>query len=170
MKRTLILGRFQPPHIGHLDVIQGAAKDADEVIVVVGSAQASYTPENPFTAGERIEMIRAALHDRRVTNVLVVPVIDLQRHAEWVAYVESLVPPFDRVTSNNPLTHTLFGAAGYKVTKAKMIRRRELSGTSIRRRLADSRSVAGFVDPAVDRILRRLRAARRLKGLTEGAA
>lgn len=165
MKRILVLGRFQPPHAGHLEVLASAAKRADQLIVVVGSAQASYSPENPFTAGERIEMLDAALRQRGVTNHLLIPVIDLNRHAEWVAHVESLVPAFEEVVSNNPLTHELFGAAGYQVRRAPWHRRKECSGTHIRARLAAGKSVDGLVDPAVARILKRLRAGNRLKRL-----
>jgi nicotinamide-nucleotide adenylyltransferase len=167
VKRILVLGRFQPPHVGHLDVMEAASKRADEVIVVVGSAQASYTTENPFTAGERVEMLRAALHARGVGNAFVVPIVDLNRHAEWVAYVEGLVPPFHEVVSNNPLTHELFRRAGYKVTKARLLRRRDLSGTNLRARLSAGKPIDGLVDPAVLRILKRLRAGRRLARLGE---
>lgn len=169
MKRLLILGRFQPPHAGHLRAIEAASRRADEVIVVVGSAQAAHTADNPFTAGERIEMLRAALREHGVQNALVVPVVDLNRHREWVAYIENLVPRFHEVVSNNPLTHELFGAAGYKVRSATWYRRRDCSGTRIRRRLAAGRSLDGLVDPAVIQLLRRFRAAQRLKRL-RGAA
>jgi nicotinamide-nucleotide adenylyltransferase len=35
----------------------------DEIIVVVGSAQKSHSVDNPFTAGERILMLREALRE-----------------------------------------------------------------------------------------------------------
>ena len=56
-KRGLFLGRFQPFHLGHLDVIKQALKMVDELVIVIGSAQYSHTFENPFTDSEREEMI-----------------------------------------------------------------------------------------------------------------
>lgn len=167
MRRILVLGRFQPPHIGHVNVIEAASKDADEVIVVVGSAQASYTTKNPFTAGERIEMLQAALGARGVKNALLIPIFDLNRHAEWVAYVESLVPPFDEVVSNNPLTHELFEARGYKVRSSPWHRRKELSGTKVREKMEAGTDLGKFVDPPVLKIIKRLRAQKRMERIRE---
>ncbi|HEX9817159.1 MAG TPA: nicotinamide-nucleotide adenylyltransferase [Candidatus Thermoplasmatota archaeon] len=167
MTRVLILGRFQPPHVGHLNVIEAEGGKADHVIVVIGSAQASYTTQNPFTAGERIEMLHAALEARGVTNALLIPIFDLNRHAEWVAYVESLVPPFDEVVSNNPLTHELFEAKGYKVRSAPWHRRRDASGTKIRERLEAGKDITDVVDPSVAKIIKRLRAQKRMQRIRE---
>jgi nicotinamide-nucleotide adenylyltransferase len=167
MARALFLGRFQPPHSGHLHAIQTASEEFDEVLVVVGSAQASYTSVDPFTAGERIEMLDAALEEAGVRNARVFPLVDLGRHAQWVAYVESLVPPFDAVVTNNPLTRLLFEASDYEVVNVELHRRRECSGTRIRKALAKGNDVSDAVPTAVDRILKRLDATRRLALLAE---
>jgi len=57
----LFVGRFQPFHNGHLMVIKGMVKVCEKVVIGVGSSQESMTPENPFTATERREMIQRAL-------------------------------------------------------------------------------------------------------------
>ncbi|MBI2076928.1 MAG: nicotinamide-nucleotide adenylyltransferase [Euryarchaeota archaeon] len=168
MTRALILGRFQPPHLGHLDAIEQAAKRHDEVVVVVGSAQESFTPTNPFTSGERIEMLRAAVAERGLGNVIIVPLADIHRHGEWVAYVESSVPEFHEVVTNNPLTRLLFETGGYKVTAGKMFHRDVCSATRVRKRLGKGESVDDAVSPAVRKILRRIRAERRLRELSQG--
>ena len=56
----VLIGRFQPFHNGHLAVLQHALRLADKVIVLVGSAGQPRTTRNPFNAGERAVMIRAA--------------------------------------------------------------------------------------------------------------
>lgn len=55
MLRGIYPGRFQPFHLGHLEVLKWGLNKVDELIVLVGSAQESHTLTNPFTAGERIE-------------------------------------------------------------------------------------------------------------------
>jgi nicotinamide-nucleotide adenylyltransferase len=167
MARALILGRFQPPHRGHLHVIGKAAAEFDEVFVVVGSAQASYTRENPFTAGERIEMLEAALSEAGLDNVRVYPTPDINRHAQWVAYLDSQVPRYETVVTNNPLTRVLFTKAGYDVREGDLWRREECSGTRIRTMLADGEPVADLVPPAVARVLDRLDAGKRIRALWE---
>src|SRR3970040_1541422 len=52
--RALWIGRFQPFHLGHLSMAKRILAEVDELVIGIGSAQYSHTPENPFTAGERL--------------------------------------------------------------------------------------------------------------------
>ena len=61
VNRGLYVGRFQPFHLGHLRAIKAVLKEVDEIVIVIGSAQYSHNSNNPFTAGERLVMIRRAL-------------------------------------------------------------------------------------------------------------
>ena len=61
MKRGLIVGRFQPYHAGHHNSVKKILQEVDELVIVVGSSDNSHTVPNPFTAGERIEMISCCL-------------------------------------------------------------------------------------------------------------
>jgi nicotinamide-nucleotide adenylyltransferase len=130
--RGLYIGRFQPYHLGHQAVLQKISEEVDEIVIVIGSAQESHTPENPFTAGERIDMISAALESLR-GRCFVIPLQDVLRNAIWVDHVTSMVPRFDVVFSNNPLVVQLFCEAGVEVRKPPMYQREKYSGTTIRR-------------------------------------
>ncbi|MDM7912735.1 MAG: nicotinamide-nucleotide adenylyltransferase [Methanotrichaceae archaeon] len=129
--RGLYIGRFQPYHLGHQAVLQKISEEVDEIVIVIGSAQESHTQENPFTAGERIDMIYAALGRLR-EKCYVIPLQDVKRNAIWVDHVRSMVPRFDAVYSNNPLVVQLFGEAGIEVRKPPMYQREIYSGTAIR--------------------------------------
>jgi nicotinamide-nucleotide adenylyltransferase len=135
--RNLLVGRFQPFHKGHLAVVEGvrSGRPEEELILGIGSAQASYTRDNPFTAGERFEMIRRVLEEAKISGVYAVPLVDVERHAVWVAHVASLLPPFDRVYTNNPLTRLLFESAGYAVEMPQLVDRGRLQGIVIRRQM-----------------------------------
>ena len=78
-RRAVLPGRFQPVHKGHIEVIKWALERVDELIIVIGSAQESHTFENPFTAGERMLMIREALREINVdfSRIYIVPVLSL---------------------------------------------------------------------------------------------
>jgi nicotinamide-nucleotide adenylyltransferase len=54
-KRGLVIGRFQPFHNGHLELIKQIMNECEELVVVIGSAQFNYLAKDPFTAGERID-------------------------------------------------------------------------------------------------------------------
>lgn len=59
---TLVLiGRFQPVHIAHVKLVERAAAMADQVIIIVGSADQPRTYKNPFSAQERTVMLYSAV-------------------------------------------------------------------------------------------------------------
>lgn len=129
--RGLYIGRFQPYHLGHQAVLQQIAQEVDEIVLGIGSAQASHTPQNPFTAGERITMIYAAVKDVDVT-CYAIPLVDVERNSVWVSHVKAMTPKFDVVYSNNPLVIQLFSEANVQVRRPPMYRRDAYSGTRIR--------------------------------------
>jgi len=156
MKRALFIGRFQPFHQGHEKILEIMLADYDEAILVIGSAEESYTERNPFTAGERMEMILKATEEMGVkSRVLPVPIRDINRYDLWVDHVISLTPTFEAVYTNNHLTELLFSAKGFKIVKTGPIRRGDFSGTRIRALMAEGethwrdlvpKSVASYID------------------------
>ena len=168
--RGLLVGRFQPFHRGHLEVvreIRGTRTD-EELILGIGSAQESYTWKNPFTAGERSEMIARALVEANLEGVVAIPLPDIQRHALWVRYAESILPPFGRVYTNNPLTRLLFEQARYPVERPRLVDRARFEGEVVRDHLARDKGWRPLVPPAVARYLGELGAPARLAVLREG--
>jgi len=53
----MIIGRFQPFHLGHSIILDKALDQCNKVIVVIGSAKESGTPLNPLSASEREQII-----------------------------------------------------------------------------------------------------------------
>jgi nicotinamide-nucleotide adenylyltransferase len=166
--RGLLVGRFQPFHLGHLAVVRHLRKQhPDESIVLgVGSAQASYTMDNPFTAAERQEMIARALEPKKLLGWTAVPIPDIHRHALWVAHVAELVPRFERVYTNNPLTRTLFERGGYEVEATPMFDREHFEGSAIRRLLREGNDAwKECVPPPIAEYLVELKATERLRAI-----
>ncbi len=60
---AVFIGRFQPFHNGHKKVIEEALKQADRVLIVIGSALEPRSIRNPFTIYERQSMIYGAFAD-----------------------------------------------------------------------------------------------------------
>jgi len=148
--RALYIGRFQPYHLGHQAVIEKIAGEVDEIVIVIGSAQESHTPENPFTGGERMEMIYAALHECSLRErCFVTPLQDIQRNSVWVSHLQSMVPRFDAVYSNNPLVIQLISEAGIEIRNPPMYQREMYSGTAIRGLMRAGGNWARFVPDAV---------------------
>ena len=58
---TLVLiGRFQPLHNAHLEIIKRCTALTDNLVIITGSAKQPRTYKNPFTSQEREQMIKAA--------------------------------------------------------------------------------------------------------------
>lgn len=165
---SLVIGRFQPLHYGHMEVLRKCAEESDHLIVGIGSAQSSHDPENPFTAGERYMMIANSLKDEGITDFSIVPVEDLNRYSVWVAHVVSMVPPFKRVYTNNPMTRRLFEEAGYEVRRSPMYNRDVYSGTEVRRRIAADEEWRSLVPRAVAEVIDAIDGVGRIKDITGG--
>jgi nicotinamide-nucleotide adenylyltransferase len=162
---ALILGRFQPFHKGHLEVIRIIAKEWDSVTIGIGSAQFSHTSENPFTAGERYLMISQGLRGDGITNYSLLPIVDVNRYGVWVAHVVSMVPPFKAVYSNNALTRRLFGEAGYEVRASPLFNREIYSGTEIRRRIIAGEKWRHLVPKATAKVIEEIDGIQRMREL-----
>ena len=166
--RALYVGRFQPFHLGHLEILRKILKDYHEVIIIVGSAQHSHTVENPFTAGERIQMIAETLDEEGISRcVYIIPMDDIHRHSVWVTHVQSLTPPFERVFSNEPVTVRLFKEAGCAVSQTELIKREHWSGTEIRKRMLKDEGWEQCVPPAVARVIKAIDGVSRIKELAQ---
>lgn len=53
----VFIGRFQPYHLGHKRVIDSALELAENVLIIIGSANQARSTRNPFTFEERKAMI-----------------------------------------------------------------------------------------------------------------
>jgi nicotinamide-nucleotide adenylyltransferase len=132
LDRALFVGRFQPFHHGHYEVAKRLLSQHDELIIVVGSAGSEITSDNPFTANERIEMIKSAYSPQQLTRITIVPVPDINDHSRWVDHVKTYIPAFDVVYSNNEIVTKLFSKAGIEVKPIEFIDRGSNEGKYIR--------------------------------------
>lgn len=164
--RGLLIGRFQPFHKGHVYVISEVLKEVDEIVIGIGSAQASHSLENPFTAGERLTMISKSLFENGVhKNYYIIPIPDVNNNSMWVSHVRSLTPPFVKVYSGNTLVKRLFKEAGINVATPPMYNRQHYSGTEIRRRMLNGEKWEDLVPKAVVEIIREVEGINRMREL-----
>jgi nicotinamide-nucleotide adenylyltransferase len=163
--KALFLGRFQPFHCGHFRVIEDIAKEADYVVIAMGSAQKSHLADNPFTSGERYEMISRTLKAQGIQNYHIVILEDLNRYALWVAHVVSHSPKFDVVYAHNPLSIRLFSEAGFDVVKLELHQPERFSGTEVRRRIMEGDEWRDLVPKDVAQVIDEIDGVDRIKEL-----
>jgi len=166
-QRGLLIGRFQPFHFGHLHCVQHVLQKLPEAIIAVGSAQYSHTLHNPFTAGERVTMIRLALDEAKISpsKYYLIPIRDLKIHDLWVSYLVSQTPRFEVVFSNEPVTSRLFKEAGFRVEPLPFYDRETYSSTEIRERVVRGESWEKLVPGPVAAYIKDVYGDERLKEL-----
>lgn len=101
----VFIGRLQPFHIGHEEVIRTALTKAKEVLVLVGSSNSPRTSRNPWTFEERAWMIRQTMPD--VSSRIRVRALYDQTYNDqkWVASVQEHIRDYEENYSvGNPDT------------------------------------------------------------------
>lgn len=167
--RGLLVGRMQPVHKGHLQVIKSILGEVDEVIIGIGSAQLSHTLKDPFTAGERVMMLTKALSENGIpaSRYYIIPVQDVACNSIWVAHIKMLTPPFEYIYSGNPLVQRLFIEAGYKVNEPPLFNREIYSGTEVRKRILENEDWESLVPNSVINVINEIEGVARLKHLSK---
>jgi nicotinamide-nucleotide adenylyltransferase len=164
----LFIGRFQPFHKGHLATVKFALGRVDQLVIVVGSAQKSHEPRNPFTAGERIRMIKESLdadNEVDVRRILIIPVPDIDVHSLWTHQVDLLVPKYDVVFANDLFTLMLFREEGVHAIEAPLHRRNEMEATEIRRRMAAQENWEELVPKPVSKVIKEINGIERVRAV-----
>jgi bifunctional NMN adenylyltransferase/nudix hydrolase len=92
---TLVLiGRFQPLHTAHLEIIKRATALTDQLVIICGSANQPRTYKNPFTFEERKRMILDATRGLDL-RIYVEPNTDtIYNDQAWAVRVQSIVSTY----------------------------------------------------------------------------
>jgi len=151
LRRALFIGRFQPFHNGHFYATKHILSEFDEVVIVIAAAQYNYTVENPFTAGERVEMIKRGLGELYLRSYII-PVDNIPSNYLWPRYVLERTPNIEVVFSSNRLVQELFKIYGVAIRETPILP--GVSGTTVRRLMAENgdwralvpRGVADFIE------------------------
>lgn len=85
---AVCIGRFQLFHDAQLALLREALALAPRCAVLIGSAHQARSPRNPFTFGERVDMIRLALTEQERARVDFLAIRDVWDQARWVAAVQ----------------------------------------------------------------------------------
>lgn len=89
---TLVLiGRFQPFHNAHLEIIKRSTALCDKLIVITGSAAQPRTYKNPFTSQEREQMIKAATSGLALQIIVESNIDTMYNDQAWAVRVQGIV-------------------------------------------------------------------------------
>jgi len=167
--RGLMMGRFQPFHLGHLDLVKQILSECDEVLIAITSSQFNYQEKDPFTAGERIEMIHQSLNDDGVdlSRCYVLAIENQFNIATWCSYLEALLPKFEKVYSGNDYVSMLLADSGCTVISPEFLDREKYNATKIRKLMVDNKDWKDYVPKAVTNIIEKINGIKRLQTISK---
>jgi nicotinamide-nucleotide adenylyltransferase len=155
-----MLGRFQPFHKGHLALAKQILSECDELVIIIGSAQFNFIDKDPFSAGERVLMIHEALKEAGIdlSRCYIIPVVNDENNARWLAYLRSMIPPFDVLYSGNDFVKYLARSQdpGIAIEDPAFAEKDEYNGTNIRHLMQGGKPWEHLVPPAVAKVIQQV--------------
>ena len=167
MQVGILVGRFQPVHIGHVQAIEFALENSNKLFIVVGSAEKSNQKRNPFTFEERKKMIELAINEKELQdNISIIPINDANNHTEWISSIKNTIGEYNLIFTNDELTEKLFKKNETKVINVPLLDRNILSATEVRKRLELDKEWKSLVIPEIANYLTEINAVERMKSIT----
>ena len=163
------MGRFQPFHLGHLALAKQILDECDEVIIAITSSQFNYLEKDPFTSGERIEMIHNSLKESDVdlSRCLVVAIENQFNIATWASFLKASLPHFDKVYSGNDYVKMLLADSGINVVTPKFLDKQQYNATHIRSMIVSGDNWQKLVPKAVVKFLEKINGKKRLEVISK---
>jgi len=163
MKSALFIGRFQPFHKGHLEVIKEILKENDRVIIAIGSAENSFLPENPLTASERFQIIDESLKEAKISSekYRIIPIRNINNYYLWFEHVNTYVPPYDTLYTESEIVKACY--IGKKIKIKNLKRKFEISATKIRKSILENDEWEKYVPKACADFIKKWKISARIK-------
>lgn len=132
---TVVIGRFQPLHRGHVYAIKQAAAISDRVVIGIGSANI-IDNDNPFSFSERQLLITRAAEREGLEDKIhkIVPLFDHPDDTFWLQETLRRTGRVEAVVGNNAWVNSIFENAGLelKAFTIPRLQRNKNRGTTIR--------------------------------------
>ena len=161
----LLIGRFQPFHLGHLDAVLFALSRVENLWIGIGSSNKHNEKRNPFTADERREMIVSSIEPSIIDRINIFNIPDVDNHEKWTFEIDQIVPKYGAVFTNDEFTKTLFEKRKIDVIPVVLKDREKFSGTNIRDLITDDKNWQDLVPRGTRKVLDKINAKERLKNL-----
>lgn len=136
---AVIIGRFQPFHLGHLYLIKYATSKATKIVIFIGSSNVTNV-NNPFSYKKRKKMIEQTLLEHNLSKkvISIIPIKDYPSDTLWLRKVLQKCKHIDVIIGHNSWVNNLFIEKGYEVIIPPFYKRNIYSGTKIRKNLRKS--------------------------------
>jgi nicotinamide-nucleotide adenylyltransferase len=120
--------------------------------------------KDPFTAGERIDMIHDSLKESNIdlSRCFIVAIENQFNIATWASYLKAALPHFDKVYSGNEYVKMLLADSAIDVVSPKFLDRMQYNATRIRSMIKSDDNWQNLVPNAVVKFLQKINGKKRL--------
>ena len=138
---ALVIGRFQPFHKGHLHLVKQALKNADKIIIAIGSSNI-HDANNPLSYAVRKQMLEKVIQEEKIENrvLKIVPSPDDPSDDIWLKELLTATGEFDIALGDNSWTNGILKKAGYKTIEDLYYMRHLYEGYKIRKLFKEGRN------------------------------
>jgi bifunctional NMN adenylyltransferase/nudix hydrolase len=149
---AIVIGRFQPFHLAHQQLLDKAFETAERVIVILGSHQAALTSKNPWSSGDRVKMIEKCLSEEQSQRLTFVTIRDyLYNDNAWVSEIQQKVKIITDGSKSVVLVGHLKDDSSYYLSMfpqwdfLEVTPRLQLSATDIRHKLFATDDISSVI-------------------------
>jgi nicotinamide-nucleotide adenylyltransferase len=139
-KTGLVIGRFQPFHLGHKYLIEKALDVCNEIIIGIGSSNIS-NDKNPFSADKRLRHLKKFIREEKLEE-RIIKIIKLKDYPDddvWFENLQKQTGSFEVTIGNNEWNNGIISRHGIPAITVPFYKRRTLEGTKIRNLIAKNR-------------------------------
>ena len=139
------------------------------MIIALTGSQFNYIEKDPFTSGERIEMIHQTLKENNIdlAKCYIIAIENQFNVATWASYLKSSLPHFDKVYSGNDYVVMLLADSGITVVSPKFLDRGQYNATKIRKMIASDEEWENLVPAPVSEIIKKINGVKRIKTISK---
>ena len=135
---VVVLGRFQPFHIGHEYMLESASKWRNEnnpnapLIIAIGSSNRPQNLRNPWTYEERSQMIETWTKSAQIQNFQICSIPDIEDPPNWVTHASQYHGQAGALVTTDMGTAELYTASGWDVILLPLEQRERFEGWRVR--------------------------------------
>jgi len=160
MKTGCYWGRFNPPHKGHMKMIKNMLKRVDKLIITVGRGEAKNTKRDPFSAKERIQMLKSYLKEEGIKNVKIISVTEGKSYHTSVNRLLKACPNINILFADKK---TIIDIVGKKIEVGIFKRTGNVSATKLRDNIAYDKKWENLTGKSVANLIKKLNGIKRIK-------
>ena len=135
---VVVLGRFQPFHLGHEYMLESASNWRNEnnpnapLIIAIGSSNRPQNLRNPWTHEERSHMIETWAKSAQIENFQICSIPDIEDPPNWVTHASQYHGQAGVLVTTDMGTAELYTASGWEVVLLPLEQRERFEGWRVR--------------------------------------